>query len=283
MPTSTHSDLATELAECGWRIEVVTQPDGTTANVQIPLTALEFLHPKEGYRLPNSTFHDNVAGDAKDMLTRRYASNPDVAVFRDLLIEWDIADLGDHCPDTFVVFGVRNKEQNRNKFIVGDEGVRPTFIFEVVSPRYRKQDRETKVVEYAQAMVREYVIVDRRTYRRQVLDEVLGYRLVGGHYQPITPDEEGRILCETVGLWISLQDGRLIMEDAQTGQRLKTSVELVAENQELAAENQELAAENQELVAARELAQQQAADVAALLARYREQFGDLPEANRLNQ
>lgn len=290
MPTSTRSDLSTELAECGWRFEVVTQPDGTIANAQVPLTALEFLHPKEGYRLPNSTFHDNVAGDAKDMLTRRYASNPDVGVFRDLLIKWDIADLGDHCPDTFVVFGVHNKEQNRTEFMVADEGVSPAFIVEVVSPRYRQQDRETKVVEYAQAMVQEYIIVDRRTYRKQVLDEVLGYRLVGGHYQPITPDQEGRILCETVGLWIGLQDGRLIMEDAQTGQRLKTSVELAAENQELAAENQELAAENQELATenqelatAKELAQQQAADMAALLARYQERFGDLPEANRLNQ
>ncbi len=272
MPTSSRSDLATELAECGWRIEVVTQSNGTTTKVQVPLTALEFLHPQEGYRLPNSTFHDNVAGDAKDMLTRRYANSPDVAVFRDLLIEWDIADLADHCPDTFVAFGLHNKEQNRTKFIVADERVRPAFIIEVVSPRYRKEDRETKVVEYAKARVQEYVIIDRRTYRRQVLDEVLGYRLVSGYYQPITPDEEGCILCETVGLWISLQDGCLIMEDAQTGQRLKTSVEL-------AAENQELAAENQELTTAKELAQQQAVEMAALLARYQERFGELPETN----
>ena len=190
------------------------------------------------------------------MLTRRYANSPDVGVFRDLLIEWEIADLADSCPNTFVSFGLQNKEQNRTKFIVVQEGVRPTFIIEVVSPRYRKEDRETKVVQYAKALVQEYVVIDRRTYRRQVVDEVLGYRLVGGYYQPITADEEGRILCETVGLWISLQDGNLIMEDAQTGKRLKTSVELAVENQELAT--------------AKELAQQQAADTAALLTRYRE-------------
>ncbi len=279
-PPGVRRDLTTELAECGWRIEEVTQPDGTTASVKVPLTDSEFLHPQEGYRLPNSTFHDDVAGGAKDMLTRRYASNPDIAVFRDLLIKWDIAELGDHCPDTFVAFGLLNKEQNRTEFIVAEEGVRPAFIIEVVSPRYRKVDRETKVVEYAKAKVQEYLIIDRRTYRKQVLDEVLGYRLVSGYYQPITPDEEGRILCETVGLWISLQDGRLIMEDAQTGQRLKTSVELAAENQELATANQELATANQELATAKELAQQQAADTAALLARYREQFGNLPETNR---
>jgi Uma2 family endonuclease len=269
MPTSTSSAATTDLAECGWRVEVVTRPDGTIEYIKIPLTAVEFLHPKEGYRLPNSTFHDDIAGNAKDILTRRYAQTPDVGVFRDLIVEWDIPDLGDHCPDTFVAFGLVNRERNRSKFIVADEGVRPSLIVEVVSPRYRKQDRETKVVEYARARVQEYVIIDRRTYRGQELEEVLAYRLVGGFYQPITPDEEGRILCETVGIWIGLKDGRLVMEDAQTGEQLKTSLELEAENQALEAENQALEA-------AKAQVEQQASEMAALLARYQERFGDLP-------
>lgn len=247
-PTSTPTESTPDLAECGWRYEAIAKPDGTTYNVQIPLTAAEFLHPQEGYQLPNSTFHDNIAGDAKDILTRRYAKTPDVGVFRDLIIEWDIPDLGDHCPDTFVAFGVSNRDRNRSRFIVAQEGVRPSLIVEVVSPRYRKEDRETKVVEYARAKVQEYVIIDRRTYRGQELEEVLGYRLVGGFYQPITPDEEGRILCETVGLWIGLKEGCLVMEDAQTGERLKTSLEL----------------------------EEQVSEMAALLVRYRERFGDLP-------
>lgn len=276
-PLTTSGDRATELAECGWRYEEIVHPDGSTFEIQVPLTADEFLHPQEGYRLPNSTTHDQIAGDAKDILTRRYADRPDVGVFRDLLIEWDSPDLRDHCPDTFVVFGLQNREQNREKFIVPNEGVRPALIIEVVSPRYRKQDRETKVVEYARAAVQEYVIVDRRTYRGRVLDEVLGYRRLNGHYQPITPDEEGRILCETVGVWISLQERQLIIEDADSGQRLKTSLELEAENRELEAENRELEAENRELETAKTQAEQQVADMAALLDRYQQQFGDLPQ------
>jgi hypothetical protein len=72
----------------------------------VPLTEEEFLHPQEGYHLPNSTFHDDAAGDAKDMLARRYANDPTAAVFRDLIVKWDIPTLGDHCPDTCVVFGL---------------------------------------------------------------------------------------------------------------------------------------------------------------------------------
>jgi Uma2 family endonuclease len=222
--------------------------------------------------LPKSTLHDQIAGDARDMLTRRYADRPDVGVFRDLLIEWEPPELRDHCPDTFVAFGIQNRDQNRQKFIVANEGVRPTLVIEVVSPRYRKEDREIKVVEYARAEVQEYVIIDRRTYRGQLLEEVLGYRLVAGHYQPITPDDDGRILCETVRLWMSLRDGQLLMEDADNGQRLKTSLELEAENQELQAKNRELEA-------AKHQAEQQAIDLAAQLARYQTQFGNLPEQN----
>lgn len=217
---------ASDLAECGWRLEIITKPDGTTVEIQVPLTEEEFLHPQEGYHLPNSTFHDDAAGDAKDMLARRYANDPTAAVFRDLIVKWDIPTLGDHCPDTCVVFGLRDKNRVRTEFSVSEEGTRPALIIEVVSRRYRKQDRETKVRQYAQAGVQEYVIIDQRTQRGQVIDEVLGYRLIEGIYIPITPDEEGRILCETVGVRIGLQEGRVVMEDAQTGQRLLNSREL---------------------------------------------------------
>lgn len=63
-----------------------------------------------------------------------------------------------------------------------------------------------------------------------------------------------------------------MIEDVQTEQRLKTSLELEAENQELEAENQELKAE-------KNAAQQRAAEMATLLARYQKQFGDLPKGN----
>ena len=256
-PLITQSDRTSDLAECGWRFVDVIQPNGTTLRQQVPLTSEEFLHPQDGFHLPNSTFHDDVASHVKDILTRRYANDPTTGVFRDLLIEWDIEGQGNLCPDTFVVFGITNKEQNRSKFIVANEGVRPAFVVEVVSPRYRKEDRETKVIEYARTRVQEYVIIDRRTQRGQIIEEVLGYRLVDGLYQPIAPDEEGRIRCDTVGLLMSLQEGRLVIEDATTGERLLSSLELEA---------------------AKESAEQQAAEMAALLERYRERFGELPES-----
>jgi Uma2 family endonuclease len=246
-----------ELAERGWREESITLPDGTIEEIQVPLTEAEFLHPQEGYHLPNSTFHDRTIGDARDILTRRYSDRPDVAVFSDLLIKWNIP-LNDHSPDICVVFGIQDKDRDRSEFHVATEGVLPRFILEVVSPRYRKVDRETKVVHYAHAQVEEYVIVDRRTYRGQILDEVIGYRLVSKHYQPITPDDEGRILCDTLGLWISLRNGQLVIEDAQTEERLPTSLEL-----ELRVEQAQQRAEQAQQQAEQE--RQRAERLAALL------------------
>ncbi len=247
------NDPAAVLAETGWRYVEEVQPDGTTKNIRVPLTSMEFLHPQEGYHLPNSTFHEDVIIDARDMLTRRYGKDPTVAIFSDLLILWDMPDLDRHCPDLFVVVGINNKQQYRTSFVVADEGVRPAFAMEVVSPRYRKEDRQIKVWEYEQAGIQEYVIIDRRTQRGQVIDEVLGYRLVAGRYLSLIPDDDGRIPCETIGLWVSMQDGRLLLEDMQTAERLLTSQaksqELEAENLELKAKSQEWEAQKQELSA----------------------------------
>lgn len=60
-----------------------------------------------------------------------------------------------------------------------------------------------------------------------------------------------------------LQKGRLVIEFASTGERLFCSLELEAANHEL-----EIAKDSDE---------KQAADMAAMIERYRERFGDLSE------
>ena len=205
---------------------------------QHPLTAAEFLHPKPEFHLPNSSFHDQIAGDCRDMLTRRYAAASTIVVFRDLIINWGIEGLGNHCPDTCVVFGVQDSARVWSEFSVVGEGVRPALVIEVVSPRYRREDRQIKVKEYAQAGVQEYIIFDRRRQRGEFVEEVLGYRLTDDIYLPMVPNEEGAVLAETVGLWMRLQAGEVVMVDAETGERLLNSLEL---EQRLAQTQQQVA------------------------------------------
>jgi Uma2 family endonuclease len=247
------------LYETGWHDELVEHPDGTTEMIRTPLTAAEFLHPREGDHLPVNTFHDRLVSTLKESLTRWFSHQPNTCIFSDLLIEWDI-DLGDHSPDICVVFDVKEPQRDRSKFVVAAEGVRPAVIIEVVSPHYRKPDREDKVNHYAQAGVPEYIILDRRTYRQQILEETIGYRLVAANcYEPIVADEQGRIFSQVLGLLISLQDGQVVLHNPATGERLLTASELA---QQATAERQRAEIADQRAEAARqraEMADQQAA------------------------
>ena len=215
-----------ELAECGWRYVEETLPDGRVDYSMRPLTEEEYLHPQEGDHMPTSAFHAKTIQRAYELLTRRYSDDPTVCVFTDLLIRWDIPELGDHSPDVTVIFNVARQDEGRERFDVRLEGARPSLLIEVVSGRYRAADRETKVEHYERARVQEYIILDRRQRRGQITYEALGYRLARGRYAPIAPDDQERILCRTVGLYLSLRDGELVIEDAATGERLLTSKEL---------------------------------------------------------
>lgn len=261
-----------ELAEAGWKIVPTIRPDGSDGYVYVPLTPEEFLHPEEDYRMPISAFHNRTNDALFDMLSGRYENDPTVEVFHDLLIDWDIPDLASHSPDSAVIFNVKSgKDINQTRFNVAVEGTRPSLIIEVVSPRYRKEDRVTKVEEYERARVLEYIILDQFRRGGQTVDEILGYELWQGRYRPMIPDEQQRLHSRTTGLFISLHDGKVILEDAVSGDRLLTFHELRERNSELAARAliaEQRASEEQQ---AREVAEQQARDLKAELEALRAQ------------
>jgi hypothetical protein len=118
-------------------------------------------------------------------------------------------------------------------------------VIEVVSPHYRRADRETKVKQYAKEGVQEYIIFDRRRQRRQLLDEVLGYRLEEGIYVPISPDEEGRIFSETLDVWVGMSEGKVMLFEGATKEPLLTSqaLEQLAEQERQRAEQERQRAE----------------------------------------
>jgi DNA-directed RNA polymerase specialized sigma24 family protein len=77
--------------------------------------------------------------------------------------------------------------------------------------------------------VAEYIILDRRPQRGELIDEVIGYRLEEGSYVPITPDEEGRIGCPTIGVKVGLVEGQVKLWEAETGEPLLSSQEIEAQ------------------------------------------------------
>jgi Uma2 family endonuclease len=236
----------------GWREEYVPTPEGKTELIRIPLTEEEALHPKLGYIMPERTEHDFISDDLCDMLRAHVAGQPGMAVYRNLIFVWDQPDLKPFAPDVAVVPNVQEPERSRGEFVVAEESTRPVLVIEVVSPNSRKADRVTKVRDYATAGVQEYVYIDARPRKGEIVWEIAGFRLEDGRYLPILPDEDDAIYCESVGLRIGIEAGKVWLEDAQTGENLLTNLEAQRARRE--AESRAAAAAEQAAAAAAQAA-----------------------------
>jgi colicin import membrane protein len=110
---------------------------------------------------------------------------------------------------------------------VAAEGARPLLVVEVTSPSTRVHDVGSKVEFDHRAGVPLYVIADatERPGRGRRL-KLTGYRSTPAGYRKITPDAQGRIPLEPLGLLLGVvrdpgsDYDRLACFDAQTGEEV---------------------------------------------------------------
>ena len=206
----------------------VERPDGELEQVAMPLTPELFLHSQFGDHMSQGLRHSNTARRIADRLEHHFRTE------RDVLITFDLthylgADLPYPAPDVSVIRGLPDAQADRDSFDLEEEGVRPCLIVEVVSPkssRIRRTDLVSKVEIYALAGISEYVVIDSKLRDRRF--RLLGYRLDrSGRYQAIEPDDQGRILSQTTGIWfqISPDGNEVLLFDDSTGERLLTRAE----------------------------------------------------------
>jgi Uma2 family endonuclease len=191
-------------------------------------------------------------------------------------------------PDFFAVLGVPKRE--RKSWVVWQEGKGPDVVIELLSENTAAQDKgEKKDIYQDRLRVPEYFWFDPFTA------EWAGFTLRNRGYEPLTEDGQGRLTSQCLKLALVRWDG--VYQDVEArwlrwvtleGALLPTPQEVATETQQQAAEAQQQVAEAQQQAAE---AQQQAAEahrqavaahdqavaLEALLARYRERFGDLPE------
>jgi Uma2 family endonuclease len=206
----------------------VEGPGGRMELIEMPLTPELFLNPRVGDHMTQGKRHGDTARQIADLLDDFFRPAPDVLVTFDLKHLFG-PGLSQPSPDVSVIRGVRDKDADRESFDVVAEGVRPCLIIEVVSPlssRIRKADLEDKVALYRRVGIPEYLIVD--SQRRDRRFRLLGYRMGPSGYQPIEPDEEGRLLSETTGLWcqVSPDGNRVRFFEYPSGRPLPTRVEI---------------------------------------------------------
>ena len=156
-------------------------------------------------------------------------------------------------PDFFVVLNTEPKE--RKSWVVWQEDNRfPNLIIEILSDKTAKTDRTTKKTLYQDTFkTPEYFWFHPETL------EFAGFRLVEGSYQPIAVNHQGWRWSEELDLFLGVYE-RQLRYFTQEGEIVPIPTE-------------QLTLERRE----RELAQQQLVEVEALLARYRERFGELSD------
>jgi Uma2 family endonuclease len=106
-------------------------------------------------------------------------------------------------PDVFFVAGV-NGRPDRKAWVVWEEGGRyPDLIVELLSPSTAKADRTTKKDLYERVFrTPEYFLYDPQT------EELEGFRLFDGTYQPLKPDAQGRLWSRELAVWLGRWQGR---------------------------------------------------------------------------
>ena len=173
-------------------------------------------------------------------------------------------------PDVFVVLGVPKAE--RLSWVVWEEGKAPDVIIELISDSTANTDKTTKKVVYQdQVRVPEYFWYDPFNP-----EDFAGFRLHNGVYQPLTEDEQGRLISERLGLALVRWQG--VYKNVDTtwlrwatleGIVLPTAEEIAVQAQEEAAQaQQQLAQVQQQATQAQQQAtqaQQRAEQLAARL------------------
>jgi Uma2 family endonuclease len=208
----------------------VERPGGRMELVEMPLTPELFLNPQVGDHISQGKRHSDTARQIAYLLDDFFQPVPDVLVTFDLKFLFG-PGLDQPSPDVSVIRGVRNRDADRESFDVVAEGVHPCLVVEIVSPlssRIRKADLEDKVALYRRVGIPEYLIVD--SQRRDRRYRLLGHRLGPSGYRPIEPDEEGRLLSETTGLWfqVSPDGNRVRIFEHPSGRPLLTHQEVGA-------------------------------------------------------
>lgn len=156
-------------------------------------------------------------------------------------------------PDFFVVMNTEDKP--RKSWVLWDEdGKYPNIIVELLSNSTAQTDRGLKKQIYQDTFrTPEYFWFDPESLEFQ------GFELLRGTYRQLQPNEQGWLWSEQLELYLGIHEKKLRFFTGE-GQLVPTPEEAAIEEQKRA---------NQE--------QQRAEEAEALLARYRERFGEFSE------
>jgi Uma2 family endonuclease len=108
-------------------------------------------------------------------------------------------------PDFFVVLDV-DGTINRDAWIAWEEDSRlPDVVIELMSPSTAEVDLTTKKDIYERKLkTQDYFVYDPKDP-----SSLRGWKLINRRYQSLSSDREGRLYCESLGLWLGIWEGKI--------------------------------------------------------------------------
>ena len=246
--------------------------DGREYLEEIPLTLEDVLYPQEGDEIAMRPQHRIECAYLTNVLTTRFGSDSSVAVLSYCLIDWGVADQRNHEPDLAIFRDVQiPPDPQAGTFDLVASGGRIVLTVEVVSPDSRVNDVERKPVDYHRLGIPLYVLIDQQ--RKHGPRHLHGYRWTPSGYEELPLDAGGRLLLESVGIQLALEDGWLACYDADTGERLGDYQEIAEALQEERTARHVAEEQRRQETAARQIAEerQQQETAARQAAEVREQ------------
>ncbi|MGK7882104.1 MAG: Uma2 family endonuclease [Crocosphaera sp.] len=157
-------------------------------------------------------------------------------------------------PDFFVVLGTKWDEKRKSWVVWEEEGKYPNVIIEILSDSTAATDRGEKKEIYQDTFrTPDYFWFDPYTLEFQ------GFTLISGKYQPIEPNEQGRLWSEQLQLYLGIYedklryfdiDGELVSSPEEAASQEREQKELALQQQDYEREQKELALqENEQLKA----------------------------------
>ncbi len=192
---------------------------------QIPYAPTETadLYPEsDGKPMADTDLHYKWIVWLRQVLEGHFAQNPEVYISGNIMmydIEGPLRTAAS--PDILVSFGIGQKL--RRTYKVWEEGKAPDFVMEFSSRRTYRNDLDGKVAHYATMGIPEYFLYD--ADRRYLPTPLMGFHLVDGTYDEVSPNLDGGLRSEVLNLDFHLEDTGLGIYDPDAMKWLQTPAE----------------------------------------------------------
>ena len=146
----------------------------------------------DGDRICESQYQYFAIFDTIAALKTMFVDRPDVVVAGNLFVYYREGDPGSRvAPDIMVVFGASGKHYRHSWQVWREGGVVPSFVLEVASESTWRTDAGPKRDIYAAMGVTEYWRHDPEPLRNFLPSALIGERLEGGEYRPMSVYTDG--------------------------------------------------------------------------------------------